>query len=76
MLATESSLGYQPRAVQGQLNLHIEMNREPKCSARDATAIVEMIAAVFESHRLSRPVELPLRSRVNPLGLLPPIFPR
>lgn len=48
----------------------IEEDRETKCSARDATAIVEMIAAVFESHRLSRPVELPLKTRVNPLTLL------
>ena len=48
----------------------IEKDRETKCSARDCTAIVEMIAAVFESHRLSKPVELPLKTRVNPLSLL------
>lgn len=48
----------------------IENDRETKCSARDATAIVEMIAAVFESHRLGRPTELPLKTRVNPLTLL------
>jgi predicted dehydrogenase len=48
----------------------IEKNRETKCSARDCTAIIEMIAAVFESHRLSKPVELPLKTRVNPLSLL------
>jgi predicted dehydrogenase len=49
----------------------IEQDRETKCSARDATAIVEMIAAVFESHRVGRPVDLPLKTRVNPLTLLP-----
>jgi predicted dehydrogenase len=49
----------------------IETERDTKCSARDATAIVEMIAAVFESHRLSRPVGLPLTTRANPLTLLP-----
>lgn len=49
----------------------IEQGREPKCSARDATAIVEMIAAVFESHRLGRPADLPLKTRANPLTLLP-----
>ncbi len=48
----------------------IEKDRETKCSARDATAIVEMIAAVFESHRQARPVELPLKTRANPLTLL------
>jgi predicted dehydrogenase len=48
----------------------IEKDRETKCSARDCTAIIEMIAAVFESHRVSKPVELPLKTRVNPLSLL------
>jgi predicted dehydrogenase len=48
----------------------IEKGRETKCSARDCTAIIEMIAAVFESHRVSRPVELPLKTRVNPLSLM------
>ena len=48
----------------------IEKDRETKCSARDCTAIIEMIAAVFESHRVSRPVDLPLKTRVNPLSLL------
>jgi predicted dehydrogenase len=48
----------------------IEKDRDTKCSARDATAIVEMIAAVFESHRVGRPVELPLKTRANPLTLL------
>ena len=49
----------------------IEKDRDTKCSARDATAIIEMIAAVFESHRLSKPVDLPLKTRANPLSLLP-----
>ena len=48
----------------------IEKDRETKCSARDCTAIIEKIAAVFESHRVARPVELPLKTRVNPLSLL------
>src|SRR5438046_10235135 len=30
----------------------IEKDRDTKCSARDATAIIEMIAAVVESHRV------------------------
>jgi predicted dehydrogenase len=48
----------------------IEKNRETKCSARDCTAIIEMIAAVFESQRVGKPVELPLKTRVNPLSLM------
>ena len=48
----------------------IENDREAKCSPRDGTAIVEMIAAAFESHRVAKPVELPLKTRVNPLSLL------
>lgn len=48
----------------------IEKDRDTKCSYRDAAAIIEMIAAVFESHRVGRPVELPLKTRVNPLSLM------
>jgi predicted dehydrogenase len=46
-------------------------NRPPLCSARDGRVIVEMIAAVFASHRLEgRRVMFPLRTRQNPLALL------
>jgi predicted dehydrogenase len=48
----------------------IEKDRSTKCSARDCTAIIEMIAAVFESQRVAKPVDLPLKTRVNPLSLL------
>jgi predicted dehydrogenase len=48
----------------------VEKDRDTKCTARDCTAIIEMIAAVFESHRMSKPVELPLKTRANPLTLL------
>jgi predicted dehydrogenase len=48
----------------------IEGDRQTKCSAADSRAIVEMIAAVFESHRVGGPVSLPLSTRVNPLTLL------
>jgi len=47
----------------------IEKNRETKCTPRDCTAVIEMIAAIFESQRLAKPVELPLKTRVNPLSL-------
>jgi len=46
-------------------------NREPLCSAADGLVTVEMIFAVFESHRLNgQRVELPLKARTNPLGML------
>ncbi|MEZ6060638.1 MAG: Gfo/Idh/MocA family oxidoreductase [Planctomycetaceae bacterium] len=48
----------------------IEQQRSTKCSAEDSRAIIEMIAAVFESHRVSGPVDLPLQTRVNPLSLM------
>jgi predicted dehydrogenase len=48
----------------------IGTDRKTRCSAEDATAITEMIVAVFESHRVGRRVELPLKTRVNPLSLL------
>ncbi len=49
----------------------IEHDRQTKCSAADSRAIIEMIAAVFESQRIGGPVELPLKTRENPLTLLP-----
>ena len=48
----------------------IEGQRETRCSAEDCRGIIEMIAAVFESHRLGRPVDMPLKTRVNPLTRL------
>ncbi len=48
----------------------IESQRPTRCSAQDSRAIIEMIAAVFESHRQRRPVSLPLQTRDNPLALM------
>lgn len=48
----------------------IAEDHRPRCSAEDGRAIVEMTAAVFESHRLGGTVSLPLATRVNPLTLL------
>ena len=46
-------------------------NRPPLCSAQDGRVVVEMISAVFESHRLNgQRVTLPLKTRQNPLASL------
>lgn len=48
----------------------IETDRQPLCGIYEGRNTIEMIAAVFESHRVGKPVDLPLVSRVNPLTLL------
>ena len=48
----------------------IKRDGTTKCSAEDSRAIVEMISAVFESHRVGSAIEFPLETRVNPLTLL------
>ncbi len=46
-------------------------DRQPLCSAEDGRVTIEMICAVFESHRLNgQRVSWPLKTRENPLGLL------
>jgi len=48
----------------------IENDRRPLADFTAARTATEMIVAVFESHRLKRPVDLPLANRTNPLTLL------
>jgi predicted dehydrogenase len=48
----------------------IERDRQPKGNMYDGRAALEMILAVYESHRLHTTVELPLRNRRHPLSLL------
>lgn len=48
----------------------IATNRQPLCNAVEARGATEMIVAVFDSHRLGRPVSLPLKTRENPLALM------
>lgn len=55
-------------AVNDLLDCIADRSRRPKCNAEDARWTVEMIAGVFESQRYGRPVELPLKSRRNPLA--------
>lgn len=45
----------------------IEKDRPPVCSAADGRAALEMVLAVYESHRQGMPVDLPLKSRDHPL---------
>lgn len=49
----------------------IREDREPLCNAREGARTVEMISAIFESHRLQgQRVTLPLKTRQNPFSLL------
>ncbi len=48
----------------------IETDSQPKGSMYDGRAALEMILAVYESHRLNAPVELPLKNRKHPLSFL------
>jgi len=48
----------------------IETDTQPKGSAYDGRAALEMILAVYESHRLKGPVEFTSKNRKHPLSLL------
>ncbi|MEK6260239.1 MAG: Gfo/Idh/MocA family oxidoreductase [Planctomycetota bacterium] len=48
----------------------IDKDRQPLCSMYAGRAVVEMIAAIFESQRVGGPVPLPLARRDNPLTAL------
>jgi predicted dehydrogenase len=48
----------------------IQTDREPLCGLTAAAGTLEMIHAVFESHRLRKPTPLPLTTRQHPLTLL------
>jgi predicted dehydrogenase len=48
----------------------IEQDTQPLGSIYDGRAALEMILAVYESHRLRASVELPLKNRKHPLTLL------
>jgi len=48
----------------------IDTNTQPRGSMYDGRAALEMILAVYESHRLGTFVELPLKNREHPLSLL------
>ena len=48
----------------------IEKDRQPLGSMYDGRAALEMILAVYESHRLKGTAELPLKNRKHPLTML------
>ena len=48
----------------------IRDDRQPECDVFQGRWTVEMINAVFESHRIGKPVDFPLKTRENALGLL------
>ena len=48
----------------------IEEDREPECDSWEGRLTIEMINAVFDSHRIGAPVTFPLKTRDNALGLL------
>lgn len=48
----------------------MENDRAPLDSLSDGRAALEMIMAVYESHRLDRPVDLPLKNRKHPLAAM------
>ena len=68
---TDSSAHAGNKAAALDLIAAIRENRDTKCSAYDARATIEMIMAVFDSHRLGGPVKFPLANRQNPLAMLP-----
>jgi predicted dehydrogenase len=57
-------------AVVKDLLQAIHDDRRPLCGMYEGRTIIEMISAVFESHRVGGPVPFPLTTRVNPLTLL------
>lgn len=48
----------------------IRDDRQPECDVRQGRMVIEMLNAVFDSHRVGGPVTFPLTTRENALGLL------
>jgi predicted dehydrogenase len=67
---TDSTLRAGNRLIVEDLIRSVEENRQPVGSATDGRAALEMILAVYESHRRNAPVDLPLREREHPLSRL------
>ena len=63
-------LDYGNKLIALDLIRAIETDTQPKGSMYDGRAALEMMLAIYESHRLGTPVELPLKNRVHPLAML------
>jgi hypothetical protein len=66
----DGGLGLANRWIVQDLIEAIEKDRQPLGSMYDGRAALEMILAVYESHRLKGPVDFPLRNRRHPLSML------
>ncbi|HKA05891.1 MAG TPA: Gfo/Idh/MocA family oxidoreductase [Gemmataceae bacterium] len=64
----DSGMDLGNRLIVADLMDAIEKDRQPLGSIHDGRASLEMILAVYESHKLERPVELPMKNRRHPLG--------
>ncbi len=58
------------RLIARDLIRAIETDSQPAGSMYDGRWALEMIMAVYESHRVNGPVEMPLKNREHPLNLL------
>jgi predicted dehydrogenase len=65
-----NAVGNGNRWIVDDLIASIEQDRPPHGSLVDGRAALEMILAVYESHRLDRLVNIPLRNRKHPLTLV------
>ena len=64
----ESGMDVGNRLIAADLIESIEKDRQPLGSIYDGQASLEMILAVYESHKQDRPVDLPLKNRRHPLA--------
>lgn len=67
---TDRNHSFGNRLIALDLIRAIETDTQPKGNAYDGRAALEMILAVYESHRLNGRVGLPLKNRKHPLSLL------
>lgn len=65
----DGGLGMGNKYIVADLIEAIEQDRQPIGSIYDGRAALEMIHAVYESHKQDRPVDLPLKNRNHPLSV-------
>lgn len=66
----DTGLRFGNKLIVADLLKAIEEKRRPVSSAHDGRDSLQMILAVYESHRLGKPVTLPLSNRRHPLELI------